>query len=110
MMKRHLLAAAVVLLSCGGCVGYYSDPYTYYPYSSYSSYYPYYRSTPYRPYYPYYSYPAYRPPAVYYAPGWSVFYPSLYFGYRHHHYRGPYYHRAPYYRGGPYYHRGGGRR
>jgi hypothetical protein len=58
-MKRRLLAVSLVILVCGGCVGYYQYPYSYNPY-------------PYRPYY----YPSYRPPAVYYSPGW-MFYPSF---------------------------------
>ncbi len=88
MMKRRLLAAMVLLFCCGGCVGYYSDPYAYYPSYSYYPYYPY-RYAPYRPYY--YAYPAYRPPAVYYTPVWPVLYPGFYFGYGHWHHGGPYY-------------------
>jgi len=94
-MKHHLFAAAVVLLTCGGCVGYYGDPYSYGPY-----------------YYPYssYYYPSYRTPTVYYDPGWALFYPSFYFGsgyYGHYGYRG--YRGYPGYRGyrGFYHHRGG---
>lgn len=91
-MKRRLLVATIVLLVCGGCVGYYQDPYSYNPY-------------PYQPYY----YPSYRPPAAYYNPGWMFFYPSIsvgtsyrgYYGYQgyrgYHGYRGPY---RPYRHGG----------
>jgi hypothetical protein len=77
IMKCRLLAAAVLLLACGGCVGYYyEDPYPYSPY-------------PYNHYYysPYYS-PAYRSPAVYYDPGWTLFYPSFYWGSGYRGYRG----------------------
>ena len=60
-MKRRLLAAAVLLFTCGGCVGYYRDPYYYDPY-------------PYGPYYSPYA------PTVYADPGWMWFAPSFYFG------------------------------
>jgi hypothetical protein len=79
-MKRRLLAAAVLLLVCGGCVGYYRDPYSYDPY------YPYY------PYSPSYYSPVYRSPAVYYDPGWALFYPSFYFGSGYHGYGGHHHH------------------
>ena len=63
-MNRCLLAAASLLLTCYGCVGYYRDPY---PYGTYS----------YAPYY----YQPYRSPAVYYDPSWMLFYPSFSFGF-----------------------------
>jgi len=87
-MNHRFLAVALVLLLCGGCVGYYyRDPYS--PYYSYYNY-PYYPST-YGPYY----YPYYRPPAFYYSPGWMFWYPSFIFGYSYrgyHGYRGSYHH------------------
>jgi len=71
MKLRTLLAAALVIL-CSGCV-YYGDPY-YRPYG----------------YGPAYSYP--YGPAVYVNPAWGLFYPNLYFNFRHHGY-------YPYHRG-----------
>ena len=65
-MKRRLLIAAALILTCSGCVAY---PYYYDA--------PYYYSTPYDYYRPYYPY-SYRPPAVYTDPGWFYFYPNLY--------------------------------
>lgn len=76
-MKLRLLAASVLLLTIGGCVGYYRSPY--YGYDPY--------------YYGPYSYYPYRPPAVYADPGWLFFYPNLYLdfsfrGHGGHHYGG----------------------
>ncbi|ADW18102.1 hypothetical protein Despr_1954 [Desulfobulbus propionicus DSM 2032] len=69
-MKCRLLAAAILLLACGGCVGYYHDPY-------------YYDAYPYGPYYT-----PYRPPALYADPGWIFLYPNIFFDFTYHEGRG----------------------
>jgi hypothetical protein len=66
-MKRRLLALGMLMLTCGGCVGYYHDPYYYDPY-------------PYSPY----SYGPYHPPAYYADPWWLFVFPSLYVDFSSH--------------------------
>lgn len=85
-MKNRLLAAALLLFTCGGCVGYYHDPYAY----SYYDPYPY-------PYGPYYT--PYRSPALYADPGWLLFSPYLYFDFNYHGGHGGHHH------GGGHHHR-----